>query len=1018
MKKILFSFSALFIYCNLTAQIKFEHYSIENGLSQSVVLDVVQDKTGFLWIATQDGLNRFDGYEFKIFKNDPNDSTSISDNWINAISLGKENCLWLATESGGINKFDLSTYKSVRYLAGKGDSSKFQSNIARDILEDKIGQVWVATWGGGLSVLKKSDSHFTTFRNNKLDSTSLSDDFVRVISEDKDGSIWVGTKNGLNQLKTGMTKFRRIYSNTKNNNTLSENFITAILKDSKNKLWIGTREGLNLSEDDGKVFKRLLPDEKNKMALNDKIILTVFEDSNQNIWAGTYSGGLSKIISEKGIGQNYKQESNNLNSLSGNYIRSIFQDRTGLFWIGTWGNGLNKLNMNPYKFKHISVSENGLSHKFVRTFFEDKVGNFWIGTFGSGINIINKSSGAFSYLINDPKKKNSISNNDIYATQSDKNGMIWIGTNSGLNRYEPETGKISNFANNPKEIPKETDDVIRSVVNDKKGNLWIGKRAGVLFYDAERRSFTTFVSDSLPTNANVSQLFISSQNELWISVRDDGVYRYNISNKPEFISHYKTNLADTNSISHNNVLYIFEDSGNSIWFGSASGLNELNPANGTVRKFYKKDGLPSEVIYGIAESENGILWISTNSGISKYDPNKKNIWGKHFRNYDLNDGLQSNEFNTGSVFKNLSGEIFFGGINGYNQFYPNEINDNPFVPPIVFASTKILDKEVYPDFRDGNRKLIYHYDDKVFSFEMSSLDFTKSEKNQYAYKLIGFDDEWNFSGGRRFATYTNLNPGTYTLQIIGSNNDGVWNEIGSSLLIEIIPPFWMTWWFRIFIVLLIVVIPVLIYINRIQKLLELERLRVRIASDLHDDVGGSLTKISLHADLINAGVDPEKINSNLEIISNLSREVIRTMSDIVWAIDSRNDTIGNMIDRMRDFASGILTEKNIRLKFEVSGLESDQKINVDTRQNLYLVLKETVNNSVKYSEASEVKILLNQKDEKFQMIISDNGKGISGQKNKTGHGLKNIQMRAERIGANVEIKSQAGFEIKLERQKI
>ena len=1015
MKNILVSLSALLCFFNSAAQIKFDHYSIENGLSQSVVLDIVQDKNGFLWFATQDGLNRFDGYEFKVFKNIRNDSTSISDNWINAIAVGKNNCLWLATESGGVCRFDLKTQTSENFKAVKGKEAFLQNNIIRDILEDKKGNLWVATWGGGVSVLRNGTNRFETYRNSKENRNSVSDDFVRAIYEDENGTIWVGTKIGLGKFNSDSKSFENIYSDGKNKTSLTENFITAIFKDSKQRLWVGTREGLNVSSDDGKTFRQIKPDSKNNSSINDKVILTIYEDSNHNIWIGTYSGGLNKLVGGEESFEILKNSENEPNSLSGNYVRTIYEDHTGLLWVGTWGNGLNKINLKPYKFKHVSVSVNGLNHKFVRSFFEDKNGSLWIGTLGGGINIIDSKTGKYGYLKNIPEIKNTISNNDIYSMVSDKNGQIWIGTNSGLNSYNPETKKIKRYLKNTPELPQLTDDVIRSVVSDKSGNIWIGNRSGIIFYDTDKKLFTTFKVDSLPNPVNVSQLLISSTNELWVSVRDNGVFRFSLAPTPKIISHYTGN-----SISHNNVLCMYEDSSSDIWLGTASGLNKIETKSGIIRQFSKKDGLPNDVIYGMAESENGILWISTNSGLSRFDPNRKDIWGSHFRNYDLSDGLQSNEFNTGSVFKSESGELFFGGINGYNRFYPSEIKDNLNVPPVVFSNTKILDHIILPKNPEGENlnEIVYHYDDKIFSFEMASLDFTRPEKNQYAYKLSGFDSDWNFSGNRRFANYTNLDPGTYSLQIMGSNNDGIWNQNGETIQIKVIPPFWMTWWFRILLVLLVVVIPVLIYVNRIQKLLELERLRVRIASDLHDDVGGSLTKISLHADLINAGVNPEKLNSNLETISSLSREVIRTMSDIVWAIDARNDTAGNMIDRMRDFAAGILNEKNISLKFEVSGLESSKKVSVDTRQNLYLILKEAVNNSVKYSEATEVKIIINQSDGKFSMSIADNGKGISGVKNKTGHGLGNIQMRSERLAAKVEMKTDNGFEIRLERKEI
>ena len=463
---------------------------------------------------------------------------------------------------------------------------------------------------------------------------------------------------------------------------------------------------------------------------------------------------------------------------------------------------------------------------------------------------------------------------------------------------------------------------------------------------------------------------------------------------------------------------IYEDAQGALWLGTVSGLNKLvlgegaAPQTPSFTRYTEKDGLPNDFIYGILGDAEGNLWLSTNKGLSKF--NDRLPPGKKFRNYDVQDGLQNNEFNVGAYHRGHSGALYFGGVNGFNIFFEQRVKDNSHAPPVVLTAFRVFNEEVALDTAVAEIKtLALSHQQNFFSFDFAALDFTQPEKNRYAYKMEGFDRDWVQAETRRYASYTNLDPGQYVFRVKGANNDGVWNENGAAVKITIRPPFWKTWWFRLLAAAAAFGALSLLYRYRVSRLLEMERLRVRIASDLHDDIGSTLTKISLHSELIQHSADAGEIKESLRKIGAMSRELITTMSDIVWSIDARNDTMGDLVDRMREFAAGVLPAKAIAFSFDATALVLPQKLPVNVRQNVYLIFKEAVNNITKHAEASHVAIQLKSSNGTFSMTVSDDGKAWRDDENQTGQGLRNMRMRAERIGGRLEIYRDPGYTVSL-----
>jgi len=453
-----------------------------------------------------------------------------------------------------------------------------------------------------------------------------------------------------------------------------------------------------------------------------------------------------------------------------------------------------------------------------------------------------------------------------------------------------------------------------------------------------------------------------------------------------------------------------------LWVGTTGGLCLFDQQNESFTAYTSKQGLANDVIYSILEDEDGFLWLSTNRGISRFD-----FQNKSFKNFTPKDGAQDFESNRGAALRSSDGKLFFGGINGFNVISPTSIKINRVIPTIVITSFKKMNEEViFSKAISEVDTITLSYKDNFFSFTFAALDFTDPQSNSYAYMMEGFNDDWIYSGNERIATYTNLDAGTYVFRVKGSNNDGIWNETGASVTVIVLPPFWQTWWFRLLVLMFIIVTLYFIYRVKLLRAIEIERLRTRIASDLHDDIGSSLTRIAMQSELILEDINKDDYKKPIKEIGEKSRELITTMGDVVWSIDARNDSVANLLDRMKEFSHSLLSRKNISVLFHQEGLDEDKKIPVDLRQDIYLIFKEAINNIAKHSNATEVKISLKNFANEFTMSISDNGivNTSKSESRKTGHGIKNMRMRAERFGGVIEINNENGYKILYKRKPV
>jgi signal transduction histidine kinase/ligand-binding sensor domain-containing protein/CheY-like chemotaxis protein len=780
-------------------QISFQHLTIGQGLSQSSVFSILQDTQGFMWFGTEDGLNKYNGYEFKVFRYDAQDPASLSDNFIRTMIEDREGALWVGTANGGLNKFDRKTERFTRYQHDPANPQSLSINNVRAIYEDRAGAIWIGTRGGGLNRFDRETSRFTHYRKDATNPESLGDDAVTSIYEDRAGVLWIGTiEGGLNRLDRQSGKFTRYINDAARAESLGSNFVYTIYEDRAGVLWIGTiGGGLNRMDRASGKFIRYVNEPANPESLAHNNVRAIREDAGGLLWIGTQGGGLDKLDRERGKFRHFRNIAAVPESLTNDYIFAIYEDRSGLFWVGTDGGGVNKFEPEVKRFQHYRKDPSdpaSLSSNLVLSICQDRSGTLWVGTAQGGLNRLDRQQSSFIQYRKDAARRDSLSSNDVSAIHEDRAGAIWIGTdNGGLNRFDPKTERFTRYQNDPRDPASLSNDEVSSILEDISGALWVGTRGGGLnSLDRATGKFTHYRNDPARPDS-ISDDYVSSIIEdrsgaLWVGTLNGGLNR--LDRETGKFTAFPNDPARPDSLSHNSVSSIYQDGSGNIWAGTKYGLNRFDPSSQNFTHFTEKEGLPNNTVVSILGDESGNLWVATNKGLSKFNPQ-----AGAFRNYDASDGLQSNEFNGGAAFKSADGDMYFGGVNGFNHFHPARVTDSSFRPSIVLTGLRKLDQQTRLDSSLSELSDIeLSYKDYGFAFEFASLDYTNPSKNQYAYKLEGFDKDWIYSGTGRAAIYTNLDGGDYTFRVKGTNSDGVWNEQGTSIGLHITPPPWKTWW--------------------------------------------------------------------------------------------------------------------------------------------------------------------------------------------------------------------------------
>lgn len=1038
-----------------TQQYKFEHLTQENGLSHNTVTSVLQDYKGYLWIGTYGGLNRYDGNKFTIFRHDTQDSTSIRNSAVKCIFEDSGKNLWIGCYNGGLNKFDREKEQFI-YYPNSFDTlhNGFLENVL-SIEEDSTGILWLGT-DGGLCSFDPDKGLFINTYYDFLNNRSIYDNIeVNPVLIDKDNKIWVGTNKmfGVHDPVNG--KFNRYLPEI-------STYYNKFYKDKRGVIWLGTADNGLIRFDENRGVSAWY--KKKKMygnCISDDDINALYEDKENNLWIGT-SSGLNILEETTGKFSVFKNNISDPYSISNNSVYSIYKDNSDVLWIGT-DFGINRVNLAKKAFNNLVISgskKNTLLNIIITSITKDKSGVFWIGTWGDGIFSFDAVNNKFRQYLNTPGEENSLGGNLVRYMDFDKYGNLWIVLDGqGLNILDIDKNRFKRFRTSSSEL---IDDYLNYICKGKDNIMWIGSwDEGVIKCEYDKSynlkySVYPYIHDD-PHSLSyevVSQIFTDSNGTLWVATKGGGLNRLdsiNENNRAVF-THYRHSHKDTNTVSSDEIFTIYEDKFKNIWVGTnEGGLCKFDQNTGKFRTFTKKDGLSDNVVLGILEDEDDNLWVSTSDGLSRINIKTEKISG-----FDVNDGLTSNVFWPNAVFKDETGQLFFGSNHGVNRFYPDKIKSNPHIPPVVITNLQIFNKPVKIGEKINGRiilekavsetdEITLSYKESVFSIEFAALDFAAPGKNKYMYRMKGFEDDWREApAGRQFDTYTNLDPGEYVFQVKASNNDGIWNEEGTSLKIIITPPLWLSWWsYSLYLILIAVVLFSYMYIKnkRQQKevsiLKEADRIKSEFLAQMSHEIRSPVNVILSFSNLIQEemrDIVPDDLKDCFSSINNSGKRIIRTIDLLLNMSEVQTGTydyVAKPIDIRSEILEGLILDykqvaarKKIDLKLEV--LSEVPVMNLD-EYTVNQIFANLIDNAIKYTETGEVRIIINKEYFWPTITVKDTGIGIKkeylpylfdsftqeeqGYRRKfegNGLGLALVKKYCEMNNATIEVESEKG----------
>lgn len=803
----------LFCTWQVSANIRFTGYDIEDGLSQNTVNTIIQDKYGFMWFGSQDGLNRFDGFEFEIFIANANDKNALSNDYINQLFIDQQGTLWIATRGGGLNRFNYDTETFESFLYDKAGKNETYHSI-KQIIQANPTELWLATHGAGIQVFNLQSQTFSPLPLTQTDQLFFSKKAVTCLMLDKKNNLWLGSEvDGLFKY-TIDTKTIEVFShNEQISSSLSDNQITDIFQDKSDAIWIATLNGLNRYQPASLDFKRFMHNEKDKNSLSHNVIRDITEDKQQVLWLAT-SAGLNKLNKNRDTFYHYQNSPTVKDSLSGNIVYSLYQASDGIMWVGLFAHGVNKFYLTPRLFQHIYKDDNttsSLQSNEIWGVFEDSYGGIWLATDGGGLNHYDRKSQKVKTYLHDKLNNNSISSDRVWAITEEKPGVLWVATyDAGLNLIDTRTNKVEHFMHESGNDNSLIDNKVIALYKDTEQNLWIGTKSGLDKFNTTTRQFSHFshnTNDNRSLSFNyVLSIFEDSRGLIWVSTYGGGLNYYDkLSQK---FTRYQHDPKNNNSIVSNAVMSASEDSEGNIWIATLSGLNKFDFTQQKFSLFNKQNGLANETIYSAIEGNDNALWFSTNRGISRLDPRDNSV-----TNFSLADGLQSYEFNSGAFLKSSTGELYFGGINGFNVFNPQDYQQQQQDIALTITKVRLFnqaisitppgDKGFSTDDSDFHlNKAIYLLDEltlshkeTLISFEFSTLDFSEASNINYEYKLDNLDADWIKTNHKsRLATYTNIPAGSYTLMLRAKKHNQAWGETVTKLSIIVKPAPWLSWW--------------------------------------------------------------------------------------------------------------------------------------------------------------------------------------------------------------------------------
>ncbi|MEO6456568.1 MAG: two-component regulator propeller domain-containing protein [Ginsengibacter sp.] len=900
------------------SEFKFKYITVDQGLSSNRVFSIYRDSRQFLWIGTDMGLNRYDGYQTTRYLHHDNESGSLSNNTLRCINEDTNGNILIGT-AAGMNLYDRASDSFIVFKYDSSNSNSISSGNVNSMYRDKKGNFWVEAGGNCLNKWLPSEKKFIRYYFKKDDKAFYNGS--QSIGEDSKGNIWVvSDARGIYCLKAGSNKLITLQDSRID---FGDNITKSLFIDEQDIIWV-TSDGEGFHSFDPSTGKvEHYPSDGNGNDISKALMRSVIAESDRYLLIAVDQGGIYRFDKLQKTFESITYNENNGAGLNNNGVWTFYKDKEGILWVGTGNGGVNYYNPKEYNFKLFRQNQGitrSPSSNTIGGFYEDSEGMIWIATDGEGANIFNPVTKTFKIFKHNPKDPFSISGNTIRNIEEDNDHNIWIGTwNEGLNKYDRKTGKFYHYMPDKNDPSSISGRKVWHVKRDFKGLLWLSiNDEGIDIFDKDKGVIKRYKihSGNPEASNNVWQFVEDGHRYMWVCSWK-GLYRFDRAD-----SQFKAfkNFPD------NDIRTFYKDSKGNYWAGSFNkGLFQVDFDGKVIKVYNAKNGLPNNQIHAIVEDTHGNLWISTNLGISQFNPEKAT-----FKNYFKSDGLQGNQFFTLSFLKTRSNEIYFGGFDGFNAFHPEDLKLNQTVPPIYFTSFEIFNKPVSIG-KPGSplqsnitevKHITIPWGQSVFSLGFTAINYTFSQKNQYAYKLEGFDKEWNYVGTNRTATYTNLDPDDYVFRVKASNNDGIWNEQGASVIITITPPFWLTWWFKILAVLMVAGIAVGFYRYRVRAINNQKlNLQQQVQEQTHQLLKSTKEEQKARKEAEQANSDLEIKNKEMEqfayIASHDLQEPLRTTSSFVKLLQKQ---YAGQLDERADKYFNFITDASDRMKVLIKNL--------------------------------------------------------------------------------------------------
>lgn len=1028
---------------------RFSHYTISEGLSQNSIQAICQDSLGFMWFGTKDGLNKFDGYNFTVFKFDQFDSNSISSNYVSALALDTKGQLWIGMESGHINRMDPVTHEVTHFVDKTITSGSVKSSVSY-IHAGQDSRVFFGTRGNGIIVFDSKTNSFSRYCET-CPGYELPSNISTTLTHDRKGRFWLGTHDkGLFVADNNFSNWKHIKFPDRMDDIMPSKRVEHVYCDTNDDLWIGTASQAYLYSNFNDTLT-VIDIPKTNEKLRTHSVLSIVQQRN-TIWMMVYLVGLVEYDIETQRIILHKEEPCNPSSILSNGLSKLFVDKSKNLWIATAGFGVSKLSANHDNFSLYQKSAdktNSLCAESIRAITEDSAGHVYIGGYG-GVTVFNKfRQGDYMHILYDLNDTvNSLRTDAVHSLLVDSYNNLWIGLEGmALHRIDQKTDKLYTY--NIRFDENKPEDILANLTyelfQDSNGQIWIGMAHGLLLYHKESDTFTKYLNNENDGAGYTVYAIQEDENgNLWLGTRSGLIY-FNTRTKQHRL--FDSLYEDVHNTLPLNIYSILIDDNNVLWLGTDGyGIlkftfknDYLNFQESTFTQVFKRTQLEKAVVYGILQDDANNLWFSTNNGLYNYKPQSKSLV-----QYTEADGVQSDEFNNNAFYKAIDGRLYFGGIKGVTAFYPDRIRQENLQSKVVITDIRLLNNEQSKNVNYATIDMLQvDYQNNYVGFEFASLDFIAPEKNEFSVRMIGYNDEWDFIGTRRFVEYSNLPPGQYQFQVKASNNAGIWNEKPTTLDIVIRPPFFQTAWFKLIIILIVIALIIVFVRLRLasysqeqlklqqqiktqKQKLELEKLRYeyavskaliegqnseqkRISEDLHDGLGQTLTAASLNLmalenELKSPNVKQQEYLNSLKKLLNNTIHDIRNISHNLMPSLLEEEGLESALDEL---CNRNLKGIKMDISLQINGL--DERIDENIEISVFRIVQEVISNTIKHASASSLNIRLTKEGNQLILDTIDDGIGFNPETTrKKGIGLKNITVRTTLLKGNIKVDSVPG----------